>query len=335
MRRLKVKIIARGNSSQIWRKQLPKLRNYWHNCEFIFDLDYDRYDWLVVIDDVSRKINGPVVKLCCPEEHTLLVTTEPPTITKYGKLFTSQFANVLTTQPESSLPHPKRFFSNTGHFWFNGHSYDELTKSKYFFKNKSLSTVCSSKATKNTNHLRRFEFTQFAQKRIKELVVYGHGIKYIKEKFHALDSYKFHIAVENYIGAHHWTEKLSDAFLSECFPIYCGCPNLEAYFPRESFYQIDLNDYEGAVDKIRDIIDNPSYYEERYEAIRESKVKIMEKYNLLALLDEMIPELDTSSRYACGKILHGRKKMRLIHPKEAFEHITWKTKSFYHEYMAN
>ena len=110
MKRLKVKIIARGNSSQFWRKHLPKVRYYWHTCEFEFDYGAGSYDWLVVIDDVSRKINGPIVKLCCPEEHTLLVTTEPPTITKYGHHFTSQFANVLTTQPEVSLQHPKRIF---------------------------------------------------------------------------------------------------------------------------------------------------------------------------------------------------------------------------------
>ena len=65
MRRLKVKIIAREFFTNL-EKQLPKLRNYWHNCEFIFELGSNCYDWLVVIDDVSRKINGPVVKTILP-----------------------------------------------------------------------------------------------------------------------------------------------------------------------------------------------------------------------------------------------------------------------------
>ena len=335
MKRLRVKLIARGSSSQLWKKQLSGNRNYWHNCEFVFDLESNAYDWLVVIDDVSRKINGQIVKLCCPEEHTLLVTTEPPTITRYGHHFTSQFANVLTTQPESSLQHPKRIFSNSAHFWFNGHSFDELCDNKNFVKNKILSSVCSSKLGRITNHSRRFEFTQYAQKRIGELDVYGHGVKFISKKFQALDSYKFHLAIENYIGDHHWTEKISDAFLSECIPIYYGCPNIDAYFPIESIIQIDLKDFNGSVRRIQDVIQDPRYYQDRYDAIKEAKRKVMEKYNLLALLDGMIPELDTSSSNVSGKILHGRKKMRLIHPREAIEHITWKTKCFYHEHMAN
>ena len=170
-----------------------------------------------------------------------------------------------------------------------------------------FSSVCSSKSAKITNHSRRFEFTQYAQKRIEELHVYGHGVKFIKEKFQALDSYKFHLSIENYIGMHHWTEKLSDAFLSECLPIYYGCPNIDDYFPKESIVEINLNDFNGSINKIRDVMRNPQFYKDRYDAIKEAKRMVMKKYNLLALLDTMIPGLDTSSRNASGKILHGRK----------------------------
>ena len=87
-----------------------------------------------------------------------------------------------------------------------------------------------------------------------------------------------------------------------------GVPILMTIFSKESIVKINLNDFNGSINKIRDVIRNPQFYKDRYDAIKEAKRMVMKKYNLLALLDTMIPGLDTSSRNACGKILHGRKK---------------------------
>ena len=51
-----------------------------------------------------------------------------------------------------------------------------------------------------------------------------------------------HIAVENHIAPHHWTEKLSDSFLGYCLPFYIGCPNAADYFPEQSFIGLDIED---------------------------------------------------------------------------------------------
>ena len=98
--KIRVKIIARGQDSYPWAKQLPEASSSIGNCEYVFAKDDPVYDWLVVIDDVSRNYFSQPETLNCPKEHTLLVTSEPPTITNYGDAFCSQFAKVLTSHPE-------------------------------------------------------------------------------------------------------------------------------------------------------------------------------------------------------------------------------------------
>ena len=52
----------------------------WGSCRFVFGNEQD-YDWLVVYDDFNGEI-----KLNCPKNNTLLVTTDPPLLR-----LTSQF----------------------------------------------------------------------------------------------------------------------------------------------------------------------------------------------------------------------------------------------------
>ena len=80
-------MLARGGSSHAWAQQLPTSNDRLNGCEFIWDATETQYDWLVVIDDVSRKLNAPAERLACADEHTLLVTTEPSSITNYGSAF--------------------------------------------------------------------------------------------------------------------------------------------------------------------------------------------------------------------------------------------------------
>ena len=81
----------------------------------------------------------------------------------------------------------------------------------------------------------------------------------IEQKADALDPYRYHLAVENYIGPHYWTEKLADAFLGYTLPFYCGAPNAADYFPEESFIPIDINNFDGALETIRRAIADKEY----------------------------------------------------------------------------
>lgn len=303
--KIKIRVKVATDNHNFWLRQLPKQSPFWGRCEFIFDSQCNNYDWFVVYNDLP----GTYLQenLCCDLAHTLLITTEPFSIKCYGRSFTSQFSHVLTSQPEWALPHPGRIFSQPALQWFYGrglksnHNYDDMVNFPPFEKSKCISTVCSSKKQRHTLHNKRYHFVQQLKKLLPDLDVFGHGVRPIDDKAEALDPYKYHIAIENYIGEHHWTEKLSDSFLGCCLPFYCGCPNAADYFPPESFIALNIRDPQKAAQSIREAIANGEY-ERRLPAILEARRLILEKYNFFSVLSSIIenchdPSLTISSRH--------------------------------------
>lgn len=279
-------------------RQFPGNTLCWGNCTFSFDPDLQEYDWLVVYDDLpplqGERFSVREERLACPRRNTLLVTTEPSTIKVYGNPYTAQFGQVLTSQEDFALPHENRIFSQPALMWFYGIGndyeipYDNLAAMQPN-KSKTISTVCSSKQQKHTLHNRRYQFTQELKELIPELDIFGHGVRDMDDKAAALDDYRYHIAIENFIGAHHWTEKLSDAFLGFSLPFYCGCTNVEDYFPKESFIYIDVFDAEKSARIIKQAIEN-NEYEKRLPFILEARRRVLEEYNIFAVLDKYISQ---------------------------------------------
>ena len=160
-------------------------------------------------------------------------------------------------------------------------------------KDKTISTVCSSRQGRLTMHYKRFHFTNRLKARIPELDIFGHGVKTMNDKAEALDSYQYHITVENHVFKHHMTEKLPDAFLGYTLPFYHGCPNATDYFPKESFIPIDINKLGRTVDIIRSTIAN-NEYNDRLPYIIEARRRVLEEYNLFAVLEREITKRDKS-----------------------------------------
>jgi hypothetical protein len=98
-----VKFLTRGlhrDSSAIGlSRQLPGTDSRWRKCKFTFDIDANEYDWLVVYHDLPREYFAQgIEKLRCPRENTILVTTEPSSITVYGSYYLHQFGMLITSQ---------------------------------------------------------------------------------------------------------------------------------------------------------------------------------------------------------------------------------------------
>ncbi|GAB4258515.1 MAG: hypothetical protein Kow0065_08250 [Methylomicrobium sp.] len=282
----------------MFTRQLPGNELTWGRCIFSFDPELTEYDWLVVYDDLpplhGERFSVREEQLACPPEHTLLVTAEPSTIKVYGERYTEQFGHVLTSQEAFALPHRGRIYAQPALIWFYGVGkqyeipYDRLVAMQPD-KSQTIATVCSSKRQKHTLHNRRYQFTQELKALLPELNIFGHGVRDMDDKAVALDPYRYHIAIENFIGPHHWTEKLADAFLGFTLPFYCGCTNVEAYFPPESFIYIDVFDAEKSARIIRQAIDNGEY-EKRLPFILEARRRVLEEYNLFAVLNRLIDE---------------------------------------------
>jgi hypothetical protein len=296
---IRVKLVARGNRmrTDIWLRQLPGGNPVWGQCRFIFDTEARDYDWMVVYDDLpscgGERFSNRVEKLACPRDHTLLVTSEPSSVKIYGSAFLKQFGHVLTGHERWIITHPGAIFSQPGLRWYYGITsdsvltYDEMVRNPPVHKIHDLATVCSSKQQRHTLHYTRYQFVQKMKARLPDMDIFGQGVRFIKDKVEALDPYRYHLAIENHVSPHHWTEKLSDAFLGHTLPFYYGCPNAADYFPPESFIPIDINDVEGSAQTIRLAIQN-NEYEKRLPYIREARRRVLEEYNLFAVVSRLV-----------------------------------------------
>ena len=142
-----------------------------------------------------------------------------------------------------------------------------------------------------------------------ELEVYGHGVRSMDDKSEALNDFCYHIAIENHLATHHWTEKLSDAFLGLCLPFYSGCPNVADYFPEESVIAIDLQQPGAMAERMQQAIRDQEY-QKRLPAIREARRLVLEEYGFFAVVSRMIEERHMDRQGQGGGCILSRRGIR-------------------------
>lgn len=300
----------------------------------------DDYDWLVVYDEMCElnvgTIRDGVESLRCDPRHTILATWEPVSIKCYSRAYTRQFAHLLTNRPYRAEKHPG-YFLGRGYFdWFVDRNYMQARDAKIPAKTKDISVVCSEKKMKGaTRHSDRFNLVTALSQGVPEMDWYGHGVKGFGKKYEVLDPYRYHVAIENHIAPHHWTEKLSDAFLCECLPFYAGAPDLADDFPADSFIPIPIDDPQEAVKIVKAAIANGEY-EKRREAVLEAKRLILTKYNFWAQVIAVIEQDRVSTDYTdfhrlctCAKIVD-RKKLRKTRLSAALEEGFFHLRQYLH-----
>ncbi|MFN2309528.1 MAG: glycosyltransferase family 10 domain-containing protein [Gammaproteobacteria bacterium] len=338
---IRVKVLSR-ESKGYWERQLPGPDAVWGRCRFLFDPEARDYDWLVVYDDLppvgAERRSRRVEPLACPRQHTLLVTTEPSSIKTYGNAYTAQFGCVLTSQEAWALPHRERIYAQPALRWFYGigadHQlpYARLAGMSPPAKTRDLSMVWSGKKERHTWHRRRYDFMCRIRAALPELDIYGRGARPLDDKAQALDAYRYHIAIENHVGPHHWTEKLADPFLGFALPFYYGCPNVADYFPEQSLIRIDIEDFDAALATIRAAIAG-NEYEKRLPHILEARRRVLEEYNFMAVVSREIEQRHTRSiepARAPGAIL-SRYALRTQHPVLALRQLYEKGRTrFFH-----
>jgi len=299
--RIVVKFMAKKYTASqypVWRRQLPDSEAAWGRCSYVFDPDCQEYDWLVAYDDLSplagEKFSERIEPLTCPADNTILVTAEPSGIKTYSSDFCNQFGAVITSQEPWALEHRNIVRCQTAYPWFYGRnesgviSFDEIQANPPETKTRLISTVCSSKLGRaHTLHRARFEFTERLVRAMPEIDRYGKGVRHLDDKADVLDSYRYHVAIENDAVPDYWTEKLADPFIGLSLPFYFGCTNASDYFPQDSFIPIDIFDFEGALKTIRRAIEDGEY-EKRLPYLREARRLVLEEHNLFALLSREI-----------------------------------------------
>ena len=248
--------------------------------EFIYGASRGDYDWLVVFDELPTRCE----RLACPKGRTILCTWEPVSIKSYSKAYTRQFGHLLTNRPPEAENHPHYHLGRGYFIWF---VHDIPKTGTATDKPGVLSAVCSAKQMKHTKHFARFRLVSELAKALPEMDWYGKGVKPLARKEDALTPYKYHVAIENHIAPHHWTEKFADAILCECLPFYAGDPALGEIFPKECFIPIPIDDPAEAVRIVKEAISGDEYAKRR-EAILEAKRLLLTRYNFWRQVIEVI-----------------------------------------------
>ncbi|HOX15130.1 MAG TPA: glycosyltransferase family 10 [Smithellaceae bacterium] len=276
-------------------RQTPGQSGTWGECRFFCNIDINQCDYWFVLESPGSKKETAL----CPKTNTVFIAGEPPTIKTYQREFLDQFAAVISSDININHPHP--IFQQSGLPWHVGRrqrnhiniqftkDYDELKGMTSIPKRKLLSVVTSSKIM-TEGHRRRFEFARQLKTHFGDKIdLFGRGLNEIEDKWDALADYRYHVAIENSEVKHYWTEKLADAFLAGCYPIYHGCPNITDYFSPESFSPININDPKKAITVIESCMEQ-NKYESSLRRIWESREKVLDRYNLFALIAEYIAE---------------------------------------------
>lgn len=240
---MRIKILTSSRQTQFDEKFFPTPMQ-WDGVEFVCDPACREYDWLVVYDEMPRRHR--VEELACPASHTILVTQEPDSIKVHPRCYSLQFQYMLTTLDPEVVRHPGYRRSAGAIVWLNNREPLENRDIREYEKTRQISAIFSAKRCRHTLHAKRMNFIEYVEKQLPDLERFGRGFRPLYMKYDALDSYRYHIAIENCCQPYHWTEKVSDAILSLCLPFYAGDPKISAVLPPEALIPIPLDDPQTA-----------------------------------------------------------------------------------------
>jgi hypothetical protein len=183
--------------------------------------------------------------------------------------------------------------------WWLGKSYDELTGLSCPKKLYSASCVTSSKHERRNRFIKKI----FGRRRLLglkktqiDLFGRGHaaedyGKNYKGElndngncKLDGLLPYRYSLVLENSSQKNYWTEKLADALLAWCVPVYWGCPNIDDFFEIGTVLKVDLNMKKT---DINHIVTQP-VSSEMLDRIEVARGKIINEYNIWEVIRKII-----------------------------------------------
>lgn len=299
---IKVKVSSRIDMRP-FLNQFPNGKTVWGDCEFCINDDTDVCDYWVIYENLAGKETA-----YCPPDNVIFISGEPPSVKTYNKAFLKQFGTVITCHTD--LQHPNIIHEQQALPWHLGwnycdksfvQDYDSLSSEMTVKKEKLLSVICSNKVF-TEGHKLRYDFVMQLKEHFGDQIdLFGQGVASFDTKWDAIAPYKYHVVIENSCLPHYWTEKLSDCYLAEAYPFYCGAPNLEAYFPENAYTTIDITRFDEAIQAIETAIQR-DYYEERLLAVKEAKALVLTRYNLFPMLTKYCVSAAKSSE---------RKKIRL------------------------
>lgn len=284
-------------------KQTPGESRQWGDIRAIDDLD--SADYHIAFNQPGDHLD---------EKKVIVLPMEPPFFSPDYRM------KVLKGCTLSEIYKPQH--------WWIAKNYDELSEDSPIKKDAKISWITSDKGRRTNGiylylrrllirtgqqgyknkiplmnrgpsdgHILRMDFLDRLERRHPNLIdLYGRGeFTYpnyqgeINDKWNGLAPYKYTLAIENYSGKNYFSEKISDALLSWCMPIYWGCTNIDEYLPEDSYISIDIQD-PSAPQEIIEIM-NSNLWEENLDAIAEARRRILNQYQIWPTINSIIKNL--------------------------------------------
>lgn len=288
------------DSTNLLLRQSKNFSGIWDDCKFFINENIEKCDWWFVLHGSGLLKSESCI---CDTDHVVYVSMEPDEkMSKVSHNFLNQFSHLVTC--DRSVAHKNKIYENWLTWYVgiivekknNQHvfkkkinlNYDQLVKMECPKKKNRISLILSNKDFSD-GHKKRIEFVEKLSKLpiSKFIDIFGHGYNDIPDKWDALAPYKYHIVLENSVQPDYWSEKLADAFLGFCLPVYYGCPNINDYFNEDSLLTIDINNITSSVQILQYLLDHEECYEQKKQKINVSREKILNEYNIFNLMKNM------------------------------------------------
>jgi hypothetical protein len=275
----------------VWRRMTPYADGRWGNIEMV-PPDADA-DWTVVINFLLPPELDPDGVLELDRSRAVLVQTEPACVRHKNNTW-GEYAD-----PEN-IGFAATWTIREHHFpvdWYLRATYSALYTTNPHYDRFRVLSACQTWKQKYPGHKLRTAFVANHLQKLPYFDLFGTDLPIphlphseMRAKDKCLFPYKYHFCAENSWEQNYFSEKLTDAFLAYCLPLYWGCPNAEEFFPPESFVRLPLEEPEHALEIVKKTIADGEW-RKRLPAIREARRLVMDRYQAWPVIEHMIANL--------------------------------------------
>ncbi len=261
-----------------YKRQTPRNSGIWKSVTGTDD--YLDCDLVVVLGGTQHNID---------KSKALLIHREP------------DFIRLPVTEGyEFSLTWQQAFCGVT---WWLSSSYDELIEMEYPKKEQSVSCIVSGKHVHRNAFVKNLVLKKrifpLAPKSIVDLygrnldsLGFGESYKGTIEsngncKLDGLLPYHYSVVLENSQQKNYWTEKLADAILAWCVPLYLGCPNIDDFFDLQSIFIINE---QTSYQDLQKIVNQPPSTRSLL-ALKEMRLKILNEFNISNVISNQVDSI--------------------------------------------
>jgi hypothetical protein len=207
------------------------IETYGKDKEIYFTSDpNDNYTHAIIMNTAMPRLKN------IPKKNVLGLAFEPPHFLGLTNEFVHYaIQNIGTYFIGETMGLPAPFTEHYGYMW-----HMPLLKERPVKRPNMMSIMVSMKQ-QAPGHKYRHALVQRILATDLPIDIYGNGSKLygnndsrLKGEFKETEPflpYHFHIAIENFQLNHYFSEKIVNPLLAGTTPIYCGCKNIDSYFP--------------------------------------------------------------------------------------------------------